>query len=170
MVKRVSLGKLIKDRDMFGEPIGIHYKGQSQFGTLTGGVLSLVAWLLILMYGCFKGVKLVGRRDPDKSLNTLFHNFADDVKSQSLEDLNFDVAIMFYDTKKQRNVLLDPQYFDVFYNVLTAFNDNSDYPFSVSPATPIRSCDFKTDFVKGLKMDDYPVENWYCTDRSKMVL
>ena len=49
MVKASRLIQFIVDRDIFGQPIGVHYRGSSAYKTFLGSICTLGAYALMIM-------------------------------------------------------------------------------------------------------------------------
>jgi len=53
--------------DMFGHPVGIHYKGDSSYRTKVGSLFTLIAYMIIGSYTLLKITKLAILDNPEKS-------------------------------------------------------------------------------------------------------
>lgn len=53
----------LRAQDQFGEPITLNYKGSSEFQTMPGGLLSILATLIIFSYTLMKLESLVTHKD-----------------------------------------------------------------------------------------------------------
>lgn len=53
----------IKDRDIYGQPIALNYKGDDTYKTVPGGLLSMVLLFLILAYAFLKGKFMVDKEE-----------------------------------------------------------------------------------------------------------
>ena len=46
--------EFITNRDMFGQPVSLNYKGQDTYKTIPGGLLSLLILFVLIMYTVLK--------------------------------------------------------------------------------------------------------------------
>jgi len=67
---KFSFGNTFKSFDQYGEPIGMNYKGQAQYNTYCGSIMSIFTTTIMLYYTVFKTQLLVGRDNPNTSYNT----------------------------------------------------------------------------------------------------
>jgi hypothetical protein len=56
------LGKFARDRDIFGHPIALTYKGNSTYKTVLGGTLTIIAGFAILSYFVVAALSVVNRQ------------------------------------------------------------------------------------------------------------
>ena len=54
-------GEVIKERDIYGQPISLNYKGDDTFKTVPGGLLSILLLFLIMAYTFLKGKYMVDK-------------------------------------------------------------------------------------------------------------
>ena len=50
MGKASKLFNTIVDQDIFGQPIGVHYRGRDAFKTFLGSLCTLASYVLITVY------------------------------------------------------------------------------------------------------------------------
>ena len=50
MGKASKLFSMIVDQDIFGQPIGVHYRGSDAFKTFLGALCTVASYVLILIY------------------------------------------------------------------------------------------------------------------------
>lgn len=48
------MGESVRSHDNFGQPVSLTYQGSTEFQTMPGGLLSMMASLIILAYGLMK--------------------------------------------------------------------------------------------------------------------
>ena len=49
-----SFSGFIRDKDEYGHPILLNYKGDDTYKTLPGGILSIIAQIILLFYGILR--------------------------------------------------------------------------------------------------------------------
>ena len=45
---KLKLSTRLSNLDIYGEPVGVNFKGKARFKTWLGGICSLVTWILLL--------------------------------------------------------------------------------------------------------------------------
>ena len=63
MRQLVKVEDYVKSKDNFGESIALKYDGEDTFKTCPGGCLSLIAFLIVLVYAVTKGHTMVTKGD-----------------------------------------------------------------------------------------------------------
>ena len=62
--KKVSyFGELIKEKDMYGQPITLNYQGSDTYKTIPGGILSIILLVCVIAYGFLKGKYMVDKEE-----------------------------------------------------------------------------------------------------------
>ena len=78
----------LKRLDIFGHPIGVHYKGQTTHNTIFGSMLSLLIILWVLAYAAFTFMDTVHHTNQEANTNRI----KADLNEQGpvdLEEFNF---------------------------------------------------------------------------------
>jgi hypothetical protein len=65
---------MIQRFDSYGTPITVNLKGESNYKTKVGGLLSLLLNVVIVVFGCLKLGALVRHENHKDSFNEIFHN------------------------------------------------------------------------------------------------
>jgi hypothetical protein len=68
------LNSKFKELDIYGEQIGLTYKGDSSFKTSPGAIISLIVLLAMVAFSSYKFSVFVNRQDPDVSRQTFLRN------------------------------------------------------------------------------------------------
>ena len=55
------MGDMIKNRDIYGQPINLNYQGDDSFRTIPGGILSIILLGLVLCYSFIKGKYMINK-------------------------------------------------------------------------------------------------------------
>ena len=63
MKLRTGITDIIKDRDMYGQPISLNYKGSTTFRTVPGGLISLLLLSVVFAYTFVKGKTIIDKED-----------------------------------------------------------------------------------------------------------
>ena len=67
---RKSFGDYVKSIDLYGEPVGINYKGSGTYNTYFGAFLSFFTFSLMVYYGALKTSILLDKNQPTTTYNT----------------------------------------------------------------------------------------------------
>jgi hypothetical protein len=68
------LNSKFKELDIYGEQIGLTYKGDSSFKTSPGAVISLIVLLAMVAFSSYKFSVFVNRQEPNVSRQTFLRN------------------------------------------------------------------------------------------------
>lgn len=68
----------VKSFDIFGEPVGVNYKGDTAFKTCGGALFTVVIYLIVLVFAGVKCQTLVMRMNPQVSTTEEFSNYSTD--------------------------------------------------------------------------------------------
>ena len=86
------LGKL----DKFAEPVSLNYQGREKFSTIGGSIISIMIWIVIIVYGVGRGDQLVNRKHPPVLTTTIeYISYQTDATKFNLEEQNLDVILKF---------------------------------------------------------------------------
>ena len=84
----MGLISFIKDRDMFGHPIGLTLKGDDTYNTLIGGFFSIVINIMILIYMVLN-LRIMFTPGAGDFLGTIIENInVDDQGKVNFEDMH----------------------------------------------------------------------------------
>ncbi len=73
-------GSFITDKDAyFGANVSVNFNGSSRYKTTFGGVVSIIATFICLLFAAEKMVKLATLSTPNKFRNTVYHNLDRDM-------------------------------------------------------------------------------------------
>ena len=92
---RKGASNYIKSFDNFGKAITFTYKGEEEFKTFIGGVMSLFAFVILVIYAQLMIRVMLDRNDTNKSISTSVTNLYDDTDEVLLENTTFDFAFKF---------------------------------------------------------------------------
>ena len=129
---RFFFTNLLRNRDAYGHPIGVFYKGDDAYQTLLGGVLTLAAQILTFVLLIQAIQEIIQMQEPAiNSYETFLDAEArDEIGAVNLKEKGTVIAIMLHEwteLKKSTNVKtkkegqIPPQY-----GRLAAFSDNND--------------------------------------------
>ena len=82
----------VKDFDMYGKRIAFTYKGQEEYKTLLGGIITIIVTIVMILYAQIMFRVLIGRTDTNKSTNGLIRNLVSDSESLDLSTTDFSIA------------------------------------------------------------------------------
>ena len=87
------IGERIKGFDMYGKTITFTYKGQDQFKTFIGGIVSIILFFVAIIYGVNLLNVMVNRNDTNSTINTVIEDLSVDSEVLNLGESNFQLAI-----------------------------------------------------------------------------
>ena len=87
----------IKSYDMYGRKISFTYKGEDEYKTLCGGLVSLIVLILLALYTWLLVVIMINREDTQKASYGLVKNLIFDNEVLSLKDTTFSLAFSVKD-------------------------------------------------------------------------
>ena len=72
MKRKIQIGKKVRECDKFGAQVQFMHKGNTQIGTLCGGLVSICLVSLTLAYFCISMADIARYADPNVSSYILF--------------------------------------------------------------------------------------------------
>ncbi|CAI2385440.1 unnamed protein product [Moneuplotes crassus] len=104
----------IKGFDMYPKVITFTYKGEDEFKTLFGGIISVIIKVILVLYTYMMVRIMLGRKDTSKSVNTVVHDILNDNDPISLKGTNFSFAFKVEsDTDSSFYPIDEPNYFSI---------------------------------------------------------
>jgi hypothetical protein len=86
------LNSKFKELDIYGEQIGLTYKGESSFKTTPGAIASLIVILCMFAFSIYKFMTLVNKSDPSVSRQTFLRDLDDPKEILTPSDFGAEVA------------------------------------------------------------------------------
>jgi len=78
--------------DMFGHPVGVHYKGDSSYRTKVGSLFTLFAYMIVGSYTLLKVTRLATLDNPEKSSTNQVLNMNTEESRSNWQTGQFDLA------------------------------------------------------------------------------
>ena len=79
-----AFGNFLRSWDKYGQPISVNYKGEDAFRTPIGGLITILAYCLVIAYSVVKGEQLVSRANPNVTSTTEYINYMVDSEKYNL--------------------------------------------------------------------------------------
>ena len=122
----------IKSFDNYGKSITFTYKGEEQFQTFIGGVFSIIAFAILVLYAQLMVRIMLGRNDTNKSISRSVSNLYSDTDVLPLQNTTFDFAFKF--TNIPYSELTNPNYFNLTLTQYKFVQDsNGNWEYIVEP-------------------------------------
>ena len=85
----------IRSFDSYGQPVSVNYKGNDTYQTVTGGLISLLAAMIVAIFAIVKGMDLLNLDNPNISSITEFQAYQTTDDELYLRDYLIDPVIEF---------------------------------------------------------------------------
>ena len=82
-----------KELDIYGEQIGLTYKGESSFKTTPGAITSLLVLMIMFAFSIYRFEIFVNKKDPDVSRQSFLRNLDAPTEYLTPSDYGFEFAI-----------------------------------------------------------------------------
>ncbi|CAI2384568.1 unnamed protein product [Moneuplotes crassus] len=116
----------VKGVDMYPKTIPFTFKGQEEFKTLFGGIISLIIKIVILLYTYQMISIMITNKNSSKNVNTTVQNILNDTESINLTDTKFQFAVRATINGMDFDLFNEPSYgtasIDQFYGNQTSGN------------------------------------------------
>ncbi|CAI2384546.1 unnamed protein product [Moneuplotes crassus] len=149
----------VKGVDMYPKTITFTFKGQEEFKTLFGGIISLIIKIVILLYTYQMISIMITNKNSSKNVNTTVQNILNDTDPINLTDTKFQFAIRATIDGIDFDVFNEPSYgtasIDQFYVNQRVFNR---VPIGVS------RCGNNFRYDNQQEIDDLKLSEFYCPD------
>ena len=158
----MSLKKLLKTLDIFGQGINLKINGQLKSKTLVGGSLSILMIMLLLAMFFVSAQDVLYHKNPQVSLESVV---LDSIPDMKLNNETFPIAIAL--TGNSNGAIKKPTYFTYKYIVLSG-NTSEDLTMTELPLTSCRKEFFPNitqESYDSLGMDDY-----FCVENQDIVI
>ena len=119
----------VKKFDLFSRKIMFTYKGNSEFSTLFGGLVSLAILSLVGVYFLFLMQTMINRSASNNTLSTEVINLNTEDQNYYLYDYGFRFGVSITDGNGNP-VVLDPSYFKFDIVQSTAYKSSEGYQIS----------------------------------------
>lgn len=116
----------IRSRDMFPSKVELTYKGNTNFTTLFGGLVSLIIKIIVILYAVYLMFVIFRRTNSSKSVNRLVRDRTYDTTKHYLGRNNFSFAVKLAGIKP--DLVFDKTYFDLVVSY-SHYSRNSDGTF-----------------------------------------
>jgi len=97
---------IVKSRDMYGKTFTFTYKGEDEFKTTIGGVISIAIQVVLAIYAIMLLRVMAQRGDTNKSRNTMVQDLSSDTEKITLADTTFSLAFSVENVNSY-NILTD---------------------------------------------------------------
>ena len=116
--KKWQTGQVLQTFDAFGEPVpGFNVKGQNTVTSRTGGMITLLISIVVILYAAVKFVHLYTRHNP------LLSSYYQDVTANEILDLSeqkeFKIAFSVEDYTEPRKLKNSPEYVKLYLRLQT---------------------------------------------------
>ena len=98
--------KFIQKLDQYAPKVELNLNGNTYQQTTCGGIVSLVSYLAVLVYGATLMNRLANRLDPQITTYDLVTDLSK-LGNVTAEEINFDFAIQFWSNNESRDIPLD---------------------------------------------------------------
>ena len=61
---------MLQEIDIFGENFNLTFQGKQKYTTTIGGVVSIICFTCMIIFGALRALKLVSKEDPNISMTT----------------------------------------------------------------------------------------------------
>ena len=116
--KKWQTGKVLETFDAFGEPVpGFNVKGQNTVTSRTGGMITLLISIVVILYAAVKFIHLYTRHNP--LLGSYYQDVPNDEILNLSEQKEFKIAFSvenYYEPKKMKN---SPEYVKWLFRLVT---------------------------------------------------
>ncbi|CAI2384266.1 unnamed protein product [Moneuplotes crassus] len=161
--------RTVKGVDMYPKTITFTFKGQEEFKTLFGGIISLIIKIVILLYSIQMISIMITNKNSSKNVNTTVQNILNDTEPINLTDTKFQFAIRATIDGIDFDMFNEPSYATA---AITQFyvNQTSSNPFEnllgVSNQTPISvsRCGNNFRYDNQQEIDYLKLSEFYCPD------
>ena len=93
--------------DSYGHTVGLNYKGNGTYRTVTGSVLSIAINIYILYIFVIKGLQFVNRESPNFQKHTIYTDL-NKVPEQNLNANEFNFAVGLFSFKEKKYIDIPP--------------------------------------------------------------
>ena len=87
----VKFASILRSFDKFGESPKLLYKGQDQYKTKVGGLISLGLTIFVMVFSIMKMIRLSEKSYPDISINESFTDLSRNLTEHNLERLSYNI-------------------------------------------------------------------------------
>lgn len=101
----------VKQKDLYGKKISITYKGEEEFKTFCGGVISLIIKTILFIYACTLINTVLTHGDTKKSLSKVSKDISTDNTIYYPAHSTFAFAMNMFNSSGY-NLLMDETYFE----------------------------------------------------------
>ena len=133
-------GKRLQNMDQFGYPIHLTYKGNQDFKTRTGGCISLLIFIISLLYAGVRFLYMITRANPNISRYQIVRGY------DSPEDRYFDpfsnsfffVVRADFTNAQGKNTMMSPEYGTISFSSVSRINGvEKSQTYQMGPCTEL---------------------------------
>ncbi|CAI2363351.1 unnamed protein product [Moneuplotes crassus] len=149
----------IRGLDMYPKTINFTYKGNEEFKTVIGGIISLGIHIIIIMYTLSLFNIMMANKNSSKSINTSVKNLREDTEIVNLENTTFQFAFTALIDDSPIDIAAFPQYFTPEVNM---YSKTKSQTFPQQTTVPFSKCGDNFKYYNQSAVKDLGIDQYYC--------